>query len=536
MDATSVDDSLAADSSVGPTHEAHPQGASRVLTAWEVACVFSSVVVADLTLFRGHGYAGVAAMGGVATGLLWIGKRKIAGAERYRWIVTALLIAAVLKLVWDGSLGLALFGGVLLAALAVALEARPPYLGEILGLGLRVLPRGIAAIASHGYAGAKCPEAAVRGSGLSIVLPLVVVGLFGAIFVMANPDLAEAAGHYADRAWTQVSLALGTFSLWELVFWLFVGLLTLGMLQPLGERSWAFFAPLEAAAERATEPPLAAFRNSLFAVIALFAVYLVFEFRTLWFREFPPGFYYAGYAHQGAAWLTIALGLTTAILSLMFRGPASQADELARLRPLAWIWSLENLVLAAAVYNRMWIYVQFNGMTRMRTVGLLGITAVVVGLLLMLRRLARGHGFLWLVQRYVWVVGLAILGYLLLPVDMLVHRYNVRRVLAGDLPPVVQIVAHPVASEGALILAPLLSSEDPTIREGVRAMLAERHLAIQQDVYRQRAAGWTAFQLSDVWLERHLDSLEPHWAGLVDDSERRQQLIERFRQYAMQWY
>ena len=46
-----------------------------------------------------------------------------------------------------------------------------------------------------------------------------------------------------------------------------------------------------------------AFRNTLLTVIALFAAYLVFEFKTLWFRVFPEGFYYSGYAHQGAAWL-----------------------------------------------------------------------------------------------------------------------------------------------------------------------------------------------------------------------------------------
>jgi len=50
-----------------------------------------------------------------------------------------------------------------------------------------------------------------------------------------------------------------------------------------------------------------AFRNTLVTLIALFAVYLVFEISTLWFHEIPQGFYYAGYAHEGAGWLTAAL-------------------------------------------------------------------------------------------------------------------------------------------------------------------------------------------------------------------------------------
>ncbi len=54
-----------------------------------------------------------------------------------------------------------------------------------------------------------------------------------------------------------------------------------------------------------------ALRNTLWTVIGLFAVYLVFEFMTLWFRSLPPGFYYAGYARERAAWLTVALALAT---------------------------------------------------------------------------------------------------------------------------------------------------------------------------------------------------------------------------------
>ncbi len=61
-------------------------------------------------------------------------------------------------------------------------------------------------------------------------------------------------------------------------------------------------------------------RNTLAVVILVYAVYLSFEFHTLWFRAFPKGFYFSGYKHEGAAWLTIGLALATSILSLIFRG------------------------------------------------------------------------------------------------------------------------------------------------------------------------------------------------------------------------
>ena len=369
-------------------------------------------------------------------------------------------------------------------------------------------------------------------------MPVIVVAAFGAIFVMANPDLADSVWRNGRLVWTRASIAFQVFSVGEILFWLFTGLLMLGLLQPLHDRFWKFdwTATSLPTVSRPSDGELVAYRNSLIAAIALFAIYFVFEFFTLGFREFPEGFYYAGYAHQGAAWLTVALALTSVMLSVMFRASSVHADRLHRLRPLAWIWSIENLLLAAAVYNRLWIYVQYNGMTRMRTVGLLGITAVVVGLLLMLRRLACGHGFIWLVQRYAWTMALAILAYLLLPVDMLVHNYNVRRVISGDLPPVVQIVAHPIDSSGALVLPMLLDSSNPIVRDGTRAMLAERQLAIQRDVQKQRRSGWTAFQLSDIFLSQHLNRHQKHWSLLLDEPERRKVLIDRFHKFAMQWY
>lgn len=61
-----------------------------------------------------------------------------------------------------------------------------------------------------------------------------------------------------------------------------------------------------------------------------------------------------------------------------------------------------TVALALIVYNRLSIYVNFNGMTRMQTVGLLGMTSVLVGFLLVVRKISKGHDFRWLVRRSGW--------------------------------------------------------------------------------------------------------------------------------------
>ena len=93
------------------------------------------------------------------------------------------------------------------------------------------------------------------------------------------------------------------------------------------------------------------------------------ELEAIWRREAP-------------------LALATVVLSLIFRGRTLGDPRLPALQRLAWIWSLENGLLAITVYNRLLIYIGFNGMTRMRLVGLFGISCVVVGFALV-RKLFR---------------------------------------------------------------------------------------------------------------------------------------------------
>jgi hypothetical protein len=319
------------------------------------------------------------------------------------------------------------------------------------------------------------------------------------------------------------------------VAWIAAGLLRPVLGRPVLESVFAVAAPTEKPTPPAESPLYGALRNTLVAVTVLFAGYLVFEFKTLWFREFPQGFYYAGYAHEGATWLTVALALATLVLSLIFRGEVLRDPRLRRLKGLAWLWSLENLLLAVAVYHRMHIYIDFNGMTRMRTIGLFGITAVLVGFCLVLWKIIQNRDFAWLVRRQMWTLAIAVYLFALTPVDALVHAYNVQRILKGDLAPSVQISVHPISSEGVLVLQPLVNCDDAIIRDGVRAMLAEREIQAERTAQERERLGWTTMQLADRQLLEQLSARRGNWSGYRDEAKR-SAALERFRKYAYQWY
>jgi hypothetical protein len=199
------------------------------------------------------------------------------------------------------------------------------------------------------------------------------------------------------------------------------------------------------------------------------------------------------------------------------------------------VWSFENLVLALAVYNRLSIYIGFNGMTRMRMIGIFGMSSVVVGFVLVVWKVANRRDFVWLIQRQLWTLAVAAYLFALTPVDAIAHAYNTRCILAGDPAPSVQISVHPIDAEGILALHPLSRCDNKIIREGVQSLLADRALAAESAVQQRREQGWTTFQLSERMMLRKLEAIRGDWQDFLDP-ERRVAALARFRKYAYQWY
>lgn len=436
------------------------------LSLREVTAVALWVALADLTIYRGNGYSGLALFLCVAPLLLLVGNpRPRLGASF--WIVGGMTLLLAGRMVWLGSPLATAVGGVLVVGVSLAVLGRSPCVLDMGLQSMQTLVAGGVGLVHYAQSALRISPRIPRLPWLNYILPAAALLLFGGLFILANPNLVESFTNLVDTIFQWLWARLER--LWEhwleAFFWLASAWCAVGLLRPLWKRSvltsWLALAPaLTSEAEGSVQAPMyAAIRNTLLAVIGLFAVYLVFEFRTLWFREFPEGFYYAGYAHKGAAWLTAALALATGLLSIIFRGRVLRDPRLAGLRGLAWIWSALNLVLAITVYNRLFIYIDFNGMTRMRVVGLLGTSAVVVGFALVLWKIVNTRDFVWLLRRQLWTVAIAFYLYALLPVDMLVHRYNVRQILAGRVAPAVQISVHPNSTEGVLVLHPLVDCE-----------------------------------------------------------------------------
>ena len=503
----------------------------------EAIAVFLAVVLGDVTVYRGHGYTGGAVFLIGAAILLFLGKRRRHVGSAVL-IVGAMLAVLAAHLVWYGSPLQVAAGSVLLVALATGLDGQTPFMLSVLTMGSQAALGGLRAIGEYSISLRGAGPRLNRSGSLNYLLPALAFFLFSVLFVLANPDVVSFVSLQLEAFLNEISGWFVRMALrpTELLFWIGVALGMAGLLRPiLRLASLGPFFPTEVDRTTAASPLYTAFRNTLLTVIALFAIYLTYEFYTLWTRDFPANFYYAGYAHEGAAWLTVALALATLILSMVFSGQVLNDPRLPKLRTLAWIWSLQNLLLSLAVYNRLFIYIDFNGMTRMRIIGLFGISLVVVGFLLVVWKIIQQRDFPWLIHRQMWALGIAVYLFALTPVDWIAASYNVHRILEGDLSASMQIGVQKLDLEGVMALPPLLDSETPVIREGVAALIAERYLQLQAEHQKRQAHGWTAFQASDqVALER-FEAVREQWKDYEVHSKRGA-AIQRLYNFAYQWY
>ena len=469
-------------------------------------------------------------------------------------VVVGLLWLVALRMIWLGT-GLNVFSGmVLLIALAMTSCGHLPLVLEgavyaarvgldgllrITGNRSRIEPPRPVAVASQDSAENNIEtlgENATWTTG-SWLMPIAAALVFGGIFVMANPDLLNLVSEKWSRGWEIAWNWISGLSAWEIPFCLCAFVLGAGLLMPV--LPIPKFGPsqsfVDITGDSQQSATYAAFRNTLCTLIVLFGVYLAFEFYTLWRQAFPDGFYYAGYAHQGAAWLTFALALATGLLSAVFSGKILQDPRLSSLRSLSWIWSAQNFLLAAAVYNRLMIYVGYNGMTRMRTIGFFGITVVVIGFVLVLYKIARNRSFWWLIRAQLIALVLTVIAYGLFPVDWVAHRYNANRVVDGYLHPSVMIAVKPIDNEGLGSLLSLTQVDDRVIREGVLAILADRQLKIENES-QEALWHWTKYQASTSSLYEKLSANQTQWSNYLKNPKARREAIVDFRNYAMQWY
>lgn len=515
---------------------------SRKMTAVHWVSALLLLAIADVAMFSGYGFTGLALLFFVAPLLILI-----AGENRksiLMLMVLLMLVVAAIRMIWFGNYMLGLCGFVLIFSMSLVASGYHASFANVF-LNFMVAPvSGIAHLVSlRIWANSDIGVVRQKNSIASLVIPLLAITVFGSIFVFANPDLIDSVSRLLKIYNSKLFEYVPSFG--HFCFWGVVGVFAIGLIRPLSRFGPPFNVDFfhspdsnrVAGSDEFECKNFEVFRNTLFSLVLLFFVYLVFEFSTLWFREFPDGFYYAGYAHQGAAWLTFALLLTTATLSLIFRGDLYSDPRIKQVWTLATVWIALNFVLALAVYNRMWIYIDFNGLTYMRMIGLFGISTVCIGMVLVIIKMRRRKSFAWLVSHDLVALFVACFLFCVIPIHSIWVSYNVARIREGDLPPSIQLVAHPIGDDGIYAMSKLLEHPEGEIREGARAILWLRLRELKILNAKRSELGWTTYQMGSESLERRLNALEAKGhLDPINELEEAQDAKQRFFDYAFRWF
>ena len=526
----------------------------------EPIALLGMLVLCDVAIYAGGGYAGYALFLALAPVILLCGSL-VRHFDRFVLLLGGLLLLLGWRLIWLGSVGGVLIGFAVLSCFIAALAGLRPFLLEVFIYSSICAMRGIPNT-RHYFKVKRYGLLGKEFKGLEIFAPLAALIVFGGIFLLANPDLQETVSGWLHDFLQWLRSFHITFN--RVLFWGLVLVLTAGamrtsakMLPALMGKKGEEDSPKADRFGALADIEFSAARNTLFTVIILFCVYLVYEFAKLWVRPIPGGFAYSAYAHHGAAWLTVALAVATFTLGIIFHPKVAAHDRIAHLRNLAAIWSVENFVLAVCAFHRTQIYVHYNGLSRMRVVALFGIAVVVAGFVLVLVKVVREKNLLWLVRRELWALGITLYLLVLTPIDLIVTHYNVGRIMGGDPAPIVQITVHPIGPDAIPALLPLANSSNEVVREGIRAHLAQSALELEGKAealdYKSlghssrsslletrgrswaKQGDWSDYQIAPNKTREILNRHKDNWVEYLSDSER-YKAQDQLKEYAMQWY
>jgi len=199
----------------------------------ELLSLLLIVVIADVTLYRGQGFAGPGLFFIAVPVLLLTGVVR-SQFHRSLWLMGVLLLFLAARLLWCGSLEAVFAGAGLLCGFIMSLSGRAPWLLQTVAHTAQLIPDGYVGLSHYYESLSGCRMKPPEGRVLAIVLPALTVSAFATLFLFANPDLLSTVSAELTRLIEQTQQWLREFAPgpMELLFWITTGWIATGALRP----------------------------------------------------------------------------------------------------------------------------------------------------------------------------------------------------------------------------------------------------------------------------------------------------------------
>ncbi|HEX8521361.1 MAG TPA: DUF4173 domain-containing protein [Tepidisphaeraceae bacterium] len=297
-------------------------------------------------------------------------------------------------------------------------------------------------------------------------IPLILAGVFLAIFAWANPILSE----WLSIITTHLARALeqlpNFFNLPRIFFWLAIATFAWTLFRGRGKRfNSSSLSPYSArGAGRGAVPPIATAANPahvqpsakprasargshstsipaslvircLILFNLVFALENTLDVRFLGNKQLllPTGIEYKEYVRRGAYPLIAAALLAGAFVLITFR-PNSQTEQSKWARRLVYTWIAQTIFLTATAAWRLEQYIEMSELTRLRVASVVWFFLVALGLAYVIWRILKHKSNLWLLNTNALTAAIVLYACCFINFDGMIASFNIQHCREGGGP------------------------------------------------------------------------------------------------------
>lgn len=269
---------------------------------------------------------------------------------------------------------------------------------------------------------------------LVILLPLVVVILFFALYRQASPMFAEFTNNLTLE-WISFPAIFCTL-LGMVLLRAFLKHETIGIIvnydrnapnaAPNDESNLVIFGKVYGISDQNLSGII------LFASLNVMLLLVnIFDYSFLFNGTLPTNVNYSDYVHQGVAALIFSIVFAIVLILIYFRGGINYFTENKGIKALAYLWMVLNLAIVVSTICRNAIYIEEYGLTYLRIGVYVFLFLSISGLLLTLYKIAAKRSNYFLIRNNAWCFYAALVIIAAVNWDQLIFDTNISNMKPG---------------------------------------------------------------------------------------------------------